>query len=326
MRVASRTMNSALIIMASITTALIGQSRPTTRPVAEAESRSGTVEASEFARLFQFCPAKVESVMCVANHRLPDRLRDFLVPREEGAKVLPRVKRSLFAARKFSMHGHQGDFEGVMMSEFEERLATPTDAASRKVTREVINGVECFLEEGSKEGQLESWSAVIDGTILILATRRAVLEEILARRGPTLQTCIANLGWDSSEINWASPIVIVRKYDPSNQKDAYSPVSVQPRVSPSTRGFKIDGMTFAYDDATAVKARIKCKTQDPEKALKYFRELLGDTRELDQKAIATVNPAGIDGDLRTFSVTINEDPQHLEQLFIMMLFGLNIAI
>jgi hypothetical protein len=262
-------------------------------------------------------------------------LRD--VGRNEGdirGDRLPPLIRVLYTGSKFSFRGVSiGDYEGITIHEFQRDLPGLDELLdSKKFTRETIDGVECFRRAphtagGREEGPVEDWTSVLDQRFLVQATRRSILKEAIARKGAPMEERLKALGWAAETLSWSSPIVIVRKFDPSNQKDAYSPVSKQERVSPSTRGFRIDSTAFFYDDAAARKARLLVTTADPEKAMAYYRELLGADFEVpgrpDTSVIQEANH--VVGRL-TLSIRFGEDKEGLELLNILAIFGYNIFI
>jgi hypothetical protein len=316
---------------------MAGELRPTADS-RQAESRPATDGATVFAPLFRFAPSSIESVMCVSCDRLTLRpeLAGFASEgNEDDMKLegLPRVKRTLTTGSKFMWRGvSTGDFEGVEVTEF---VSDPPPLREildlKKFKPEIIDGVECFLREPYKrgnreEGPVEDWVATVDGRYWVQATRRAILKEALTKRGPTPAECLEKLGWDAARLNWDSPVVIVRKYDPSNQKDAYSPVSTGVRATPMTRGFRIEGMTFAYEDPKLGTARIELRTKDSLPALEYFRELLMHGRPSDQPSVTTVEQAELRRDHQVLRVQFHEHPDHLEALVILMLFGFNVFI
>jgi hypothetical protein len=191
--------------------------------------------------------------MCLSPGLLPARepishLRAF-VSEEGEIKVdrLPPCVRVLNTGSKFMFRGVSiGDYEGVTIHEFERDLLPLSQLLDLdKFTRETIDGVECYRRAprkaaGREEGPLEDWTTVLDGRFLVEATRRSMLSEAIARKGMPMDERLKTLGWEPGTVSWSSPVVIVRRFDPSNQKDAYSPVSKQERISPTVRGFRID--------------------------------------------------------------------------------------
>ena len=113
-------------------------------------------------------------------------------------------------------------------------------ASNRFYVLAVIANVPCFVDKTSsgdpEHGRLENLIALVDSKLLVFATRRALMQEALARGGPTPSACVERLGWKADEVDWNAPLVIVRKYDPSSTQDPISPVvPARDDVGPKTR-------------------------------------------------------------------------------------------
>ncbi len=253
-------------------------------PVQESAPSAGT----PFGTLLPFVPLGMESVMFIdfSSGGLPEQLRPQAAKEEwpaAGPELLEELRkrsrslRGIFAGRRFAMRGFGGgDFEGVEIYESANDLPVlaglfPEGGGWKK---EIVAGCDAYSGPAQQEGPLETWVAAPSKRILLIATRRGMLEESLRRKGPDADALFGALRWKRGA-DWTSPIVIVRRYDPSNEADAYSPLNTKAKgFAPVTRGFKIDGLHLEYRPAESPGFRAWVRTEDPESARRYFEELL----------------------------------------------------
>lgn len=302
-----------------LATALAAQSRPATRPDAAAGG------AAAFAPLFRLCPQKVESIRCVTVKSLPPELADLCTLSGDTFKrgVVLKSVRALAAGRKFAK---AGDYEGVDVFELEKEVARLADVVNPdRLKPETVAGAACFQGEPkgdpSEYGRAENWITLVDSRYLVFATRRSVLEEVLARKGPTPDEGVARLGWKAADVDWSAPLVIARKYDPQSKQDPLSPlVAAKDDEGPKTRGFHIDRVLFTIE-AGKRKARLEVAGRDGKQALEYFRELIGwssgQNASLDAEPLKkVVEITGSRGDRHTLSVSF----EHLENEWVLSLW------
>jgi hypothetical protein len=194
-----------LIAALLVTSVLQAQSKPAadTRPASAEPPAAG--DPSAFATLFKFCPEKLESLMLVTSAGLPDDFKELALAqgdfRGEDTKI--KCVRCLHAARKFT---DRWDSECVRIYELEKPIALADVLNEEHFNYEAIGGVPCFVAKPKSDendwGPLEDWVTLVDRKYLIFATRRAMLKEALARKGPTAEACVERLGWKLSEVRF----------------------------------------------------------------------------------------------------------------------------
>jgi hypothetical protein len=314
-----RPLAGLMLVLALVTTGS-AQSRPAAESRPEAEAAAGG-SSDDFAPLFKFCPAQIESVFLIASATLPDSMREFKYSANEFFQkgVTPRCVRSLHAGRKF---GENGDFEGASVFELEKPVGSLADVMNEDVySYQKVGGLGCFVRKPLNAEQVdwgggpaEVWFTVIDRRFLIYATRRAILQEVVSGRGPHPDACLERLGWKTSDVDWNARMVVVRKYDPTSQLDMHSPVKtkLEDGYWPTTRGFPIERILLTYDPNQKT-GRLVAVTKDPANALKYFRELCGDARaHATDEATSRTSGAAVDlvsssGEVHTLSLNFKSE-------------------
>ncbi|HET6203282.1 MAG TPA: hypothetical protein VFI25_10825 [Planctomycetota bacterium] len=169
-----------------------------------------------------------------------------------------------------------GDHEGVEVYESEKEIPNLAEVMKswREWQKESLGGVDAYSAPPELEGPLETWIAAPTKRILLVATRRAILEESLLRKGANLVSVLASMGCERA-IDWKSPVVIVRRYDAENEADIYSPLNTKAKgIAPMTRGFNVDGLLLEYRAGEAPGLRAWVRTEEPESSRRYFEELL----------------------------------------------------
>ena len=76
----------------------------------------------------------------------------------------------------------------------------------------------------------------------------------------------------ASRVDFDSAIVILRRYDPSNKDDPWSPFS--PRISKEFRA-NIDGYAVTVPNTLTLKLKMYCRTEEPEKASRFLSKFTG---------------------------------------------------
>lgn len=163
-----------------------------------------------------------------------------------------------------------------------ERLRAGEDIEDLRRVEEV-DGVEVFgatvtmvrdgedrkaLDEGRPPKE-ERFVAVVDAHTVVVASRRedaaAAVRGVLARReGPVPEqwrAAAAGLPLDA-------PLVILRRYDPTNELDVYSPEN--PRREPALRA-GLDSLGLAVVDPVTGELRVRGVTPDAERAVRVLQ-------------------------------------------------------
>jgi hypothetical protein len=84
-------------------------------------------------------------------------------------------------------------------------------------------------------------------------------------------------------VDWSQPVVVLRRYDPDNPSDVYSPLNTKAEgFAPVTRGFRVEGMVLEYRPGDPPRFHVRARTQDPDKAREYYEELLFPRRDPDE--------------------------------------------
>jgi hypothetical protein len=303
---------------------LDAQSRPSTDSKPSPTESRPAGDAHDFAPLFKFLPENVESVLCLTRALLTEDMEEWMSSFRDDFRDdnMLHSKRAVHAGRKF---GQRGDYEGVSVYELERPIASLNGVLNaERYTFENIGGVSCFVKNPVTGndidwgGPLENWITVVDRKFMIRATRRTLLKEAIAAKGPTPEAAVEKLGFRAAEMNWGSPVLIVRKYDAANRNDIFSPANAAMADRwPKPRGFHVDRTlcTFAPKER---KGRLEVVTREPDKALKYFREVAGDRRgresENDEGMGSTgkVDLVGTTAERSTFSIVIGGDDDEEE--------------
>src|SRR5262249_35708197 len=140
------------------------------------------------------------------------------------------------------------------------------------LTRERVGDRDVYRAAASNSRPSEAWIALPTNRVLVCATRRALLEEALRQVGPEVGHLLVSLGCNRL-IDWDAPIVIVRQYDLTSSHDIYSPLNTRvPSVGPQTRGFSVQGFLLEFRPGNAAGFRIWVRTQEPDRARRYYQE------------------------------------------------------
>jgi hypothetical protein len=298
---------------------VMGQSRPAaeTRPAAaDAPVVAPAGDPAVWAPLFKYCPEKIESLMLVTAAGLPNEFKDFGLARGDfrGEDTSFKCVRAMQAARKFTQNW---DAELVRVYELEKPISLADVLNEDHFSYESIGGVACFVAkpktDGMDWGPVEDWVTVVERKYLIFATRRAILKEVLAGKGPSAETCVERLGWKPSDVRFGSPLVILRKYEQAKGQGA--PV--------------IDRLHF-YWDAASKRGLADVVAKDGAAALKRFRQIIGDARaesrpeaeEQESWTMATADPVSSSGDRHVFSMIVKKSEYDwIYNQSISMIFG-----
>ena len=132
-------------------------------------------------------------------------------------------------------------------------------------------------------------------------------------------------GWESIPVQWRelasrvdfdSAIVILRRYDPSNEDDPWSPFSL--RISKEFRA-NIDGYAVTVPNTRKLKLEMYCRTEEPEKASRFLSKFTGGINHVERWDIDKLEEG--------FLAQIPFDYEEQAYLFlsVYVLFGLYIA-
>jgi hypothetical protein len=298
-------MRFRLIAALLVTSVLQAQSKPAadTRPVTAEPPPAG--DPSAYASLFKFCPEKLESLMLVTSAGLPDDFKEFGLAQGDfrGDDTKLKCVRCLQVARKFT---DRWDSECVRIYELEKPIALADVLNEEHFHYESIGGVPCFVAKPKSDemdwGPLEDWVTLVDRKYLIFATRRAMLKEALARKGPTAEVCIERLGWKLSDVRFGSPLVIVRKFE--GAKGQKPPA--------------IERLNLFWDPASKRCLLDVVSKESAAAALRQLRAMVGDSRgesrpageaELEEEHAwgwSKIDPVSSNGGLHTFALTIKK--------------------
>jgi hypothetical protein len=167
-----------------------------------------------------------------------------------------------------------GDFEGLYVQAFEQDVdAERALALLQGVRVHEFGGRRAFEMPRHEEGPLEEWYAQVAPRVLVLATRRAILEQALAAPGRPAAVLARGMGFPG-DVDWAASIVLLRRYDPDNPSDVTSPLNEGKDYGPATRGFRITSLQMEWVRRFPGGFRVRVATEDEEKARRFFGELL----------------------------------------------------
>ncbi len=121
----------------------------------------------------------------------------------------------------------------------------------------------------------------------------------------------------ASRVDFDSAIVILRRYDPSNEDDPWSPFG--PRIDKEFR-VNIDGYAVTVPNTRKLKLEMYCRTEEPEKAARFLSMFTGKINHVQRWDIDKLE----EGFLAQIHFDHYEDPAYLF-LSMYSIFGLYIA-
>ena len=319
-------MRLSLIAAVVIASWCQGQSRPAAETRPESAESAPAGDPSAYAKLFKYCPEKLESLMLVTAKGVPDEFKDFLLPTLDfrGEYTQVRAVRVLWAGQRFSP---RNDYEGVRVYELERPIALASVINEDNFNYEAIDGVPCFVGKPKSEeyGPLEDWVTLVDRKYLIFATRRSIMKAVLAGRGPSPETVVERLGWKPAEVRFGSPFLIIRKY------------VAEKGTPPWVIEAVVERLQLAYDPATK-RCLLDVVSKDGTEALRLCRGMAEDHRPdsrvseedeippemLERWTYARVEPLNSNGDRHVFTLTINRDHDWPRPQPMAMIYGVSL--
>lgn len=117
-----------------------------------------------------------------------------------------------------------------------------------------------------------TWTLELSAGVLVSASRRELLEQVLAVPGYSAEQYAASL-LASAEVPWDASLLIFRRYDRSNQEDLYSPFGRETLAGPVPLQFDITGFWLTLQPILGEPGwtiRLNAVTTDPEKSRAWF--------------------------------------------------------
>ncbi len=221
------------------------------------------------------------------------------------------------AGRHFSVFGE----ELVQVLTWNENCV-PSDWLGDAREIGLIQGTKVWFLPGSP-GEPERWYAFPGPGVGVCTTRRNLLVAALKQPMLGAAALAAGLGWH--EVDWLASDIILRRYDPTDLDDAFSPLNATSEVGGWPRGFDLEGIAYEQRTGAGWEYRFRARTRDQHKTLDYFT--IGIPLALfsrhEWRAHTFVDGLFLvedawDGDRASLSTECN--------LFLALLFGFNIFI
>ncbi len=195
-------------------------------------------------------------------------------------------------------------------------------SASKKRTVEGITVYEGqvssrHLQDPEGKPRQESWFiTLLDERTLVTTQSMDDLLHMIRSLRDSRQSVPVQWRELTSRVDFDSAIVILRRYDPSNEDDPWSPFG--PRISKEFR-VNIDGYAVTVPNTRKLKLEMYCRTEEPEKAARFLSMFTGRPNHFERW--------GIDKLEEGFLAQIPFDYEDPAYLFLSSyaLFGLYIA-
>ncbi len=117
-------------------------------------------------------------------------------------------------------------------------------------------------------GQPEGWYAFPAEGVGVHTTRRSLLVAALKQPMLGAAALAAELGWP--DVDWQASEIILRRYDPTDLNDVFSPLNATSEVGSWPRGFDLEGIAYEQRAGPGWQYRFRAKTRDQHKTLEFF--------------------------------------------------------